>query len=104
MSSVTRVVAVGGDTHSSPVDHRPSHSSFGHVRPGVEELQERIAALVRQRQQMRTSGASRVFLERNRLRLAASQWQLSHALIEQHLPLARRADALAISSEAAAPT
>lgn len=58
----------------------------GRVGSGVEELQEWIAALVRQRQQLRTSGASQASLERNRLLLVRSQWELCHALIERHLP------------------
>jgi hypothetical protein len=85
-SSATRVVGAG-DAHSSVIDHRPFYFRRGHVGPCVEELQERIAALVRQRQQLRMSGASRALLERNRLRLARSQWELSHALIEKHLPV-----------------
>jgi hypothetical protein len=56
------------------------------VGPGVEELRELIAELVRERQQLRTSGAGRASLERNRRRLARSHWELSHALIERHAP------------------
>jgi septal ring factor EnvC (AmiA/AmiB activator) len=52
----------------------------------VEELRERIAALVARRQQLRTFGASRASLEQNRVQLARSQRELSHALIERHLP------------------
>jgi hypothetical protein len=53
---------------------------------GVEELRERIAALVARRQQLRRSGASRVSLEQNRRQLARSQSELGHALIELHGP------------------
>ena len=53
---------------------------------GVEELRERIAALVTPRQQLRRSGASRASLEENRRQLARSQSELGHALIELHLP------------------
>ena len=86
-SSASRVVGAGGDAHSSAIDQRPFYFRRGHVGPCVEELQERIAALVRQRQHLRTSGASRALLERNRLELVRRQWELCHALIEQHLPI-----------------
>jgi hypothetical protein len=52
----------------------------------VEELRERIAALVAQRQQLRAFGASRAWLEQNRLQLGCSQRDLCRALIDQHLP------------------
>lgn len=51
----------------------------------VEELQERIGHLVCERQALRIAGASRVSLERNRIRLARSQSELSRALIACHL-------------------
>jgi hypothetical protein len=54
----------------------------------VEELQDRIAALVAERQQLRTFGAGRSWLEQNRLQLGHSQRQLCYALIERHLLLA----------------
>ena len=53
---------------------------------GVEELRERIAALVARRQQLRRFGASRASLEQNRRQLARSHWELGLALIELHLP------------------
>jgi hypothetical protein len=53
---------------------------------GIEEVRERIAALVVRRQQLRRSGASRASLEQNRRQLARSQSELGHALIELHLP------------------
>ena len=56
------------------------------VATGVEELRERIAALVARRQQLRRSGASRASLEQNRRQLARSQSELGYALIELHLP------------------
>jgi hypothetical protein len=56
------------------------------VTTGVEELRERIAALVARRQQLRRSGARRASLEQNRRQLARSQSELGHALIELHLP------------------
>lgn len=51
----------------------------------VEALRERIGDLVRERQELRTGGASRASLERNRVRLARSQSELSRALIACHL-------------------
>jgi hypothetical protein len=68
--------------------HRDFHFRRGHMVHSVEELQERIAQLVSERQQLRTSGASRALLERNRVQLACSQWELGQALIERHLPAA----------------
>jgi hypothetical protein len=53
---------------------------------GVDELSERIAVLTAERQELRQAGASGEVLEENRVRLRESQWALSHALIEQHLP------------------
>jgi hypothetical protein len=55
-------------------------------RLGVEARQARVAALALARQELRTSGAEPAALERNRVELARAQWELSHALIEQHLP------------------
>jgi hypothetical protein len=86
MSSDAQVLGIGRGAHSASADHGLIHFRRGHLRPGVEELLERIAGLVRQRQQLRTSGASRESLEQNRLRLARSQWELCHALIERHSP------------------
>ncbi|MFL5922014.1 MAG: hypothetical protein ACJ75Q_10370 [Gaiellaceae bacterium] len=52
----------------------------------VEELQDRIVALVAERQRLRGFGAGRSWLEQNRLELSHSQRELSHALIERHRP------------------
>ena len=56
------------------------------ARNGIEKLSERIAALAAERQELRRAGASGEVLEENRLQLSRSQWALSQALIEQHLP------------------
>jgi hypothetical protein len=56
------------------------------LQAGVEELQDRIAALVAERQHLRAFGAGPSWLEQNRLELGHSQRELSHALIEQHRP------------------
>ena len=50
----------------------------------VDSLRERIGELVRERQELRTTGASRRSLEWNRLLLARRQSELGRALIEQH--------------------
>ena len=68
-----------------------SPAEIGPVPPGehqapVEELQTRITALQAQRQELRGFGAERSWLEQNRLELAHSQRELSHALIERHRP------------------
>jgi hypothetical protein len=52
----------------------------------VETLSEQIAALAAERQELRKAGASDEVLEENRAQLGRSQWALSHALIERHLP------------------
>ena len=52
---------------------------------GAEQLQERIAALVDHRQQLRRFGASRTLLEENRLQLARSQSELCRAFIQLHV-------------------
>ena len=52
---------------------------------GVEQLRERIVALVDRRQQLRRFGASRTLLEENRLQLARSQSELCRAFIELHV-------------------
>ena len=50
----------------------------------VEELQREVAALAAERQELRARHASAVALERNRVKLARTQWELSHALIERY--------------------
>jgi hypothetical protein len=50
----------------------------------VESLRERIGDLVRERQELRMTGASRRSLEWNRVQLARRQSELGRALIEQH--------------------
>jgi hypothetical protein len=50
----------------------------------VEELRESIERLVRERQQLRSAGASRSPLEANRLELIRAQWALAGALMERY--------------------
>ena len=54
----------------------------------VESLRERIGELVRERQELRTAGASRRSLESNRVQLVLRQSELGRALIEQHIAAA----------------
>ncbi len=56
----------------------------------VETLHARIAALVVQRQTLRAQGAGRDELERNRLQLLQTQWDLAYALIARNLPAGSR--------------
>lgn len=64
----------------------PSRFRRGHTRPSVEVLLEEIAGLTAERQQLRDRGADARRLERNRVKLARKQWELSYALIERYLP------------------
>jgi hypothetical protein len=52
----------------------------------VEQLTERLRQLVLERQSLRDRGASTAELERNRVEIVRRQWELSHALIESHIP------------------
>jgi hypothetical protein len=63
-----------------------TESATSMEKSGVEELRERIAGLIVQRQELRLSGASSTALEQNRLQLGRSQWELCHALIKRHVP------------------
>ena len=53
----------------------------------VESLSELNAALVRERQTLRASGAAEADLEQNRLAIVRCQWELSRALIDRYLPV-----------------
>ena len=55
-------------------------------RASVESLILLIAELVVERQELRSTGAGTMAIERNRLQLARAQWELGHALIDRHLP------------------
>jgi hypothetical protein len=68
-------------THLRPARFRRSRS-----RSTADLLTQRIALLVAERQQLRVRGAAPAALERNRLQIARAQWELAHALIDQHLP------------------
>ena len=47
---------------------------------------EQISDLTAERQRLRDQDAASARLERNRVKLARAQWELSHALIERYLP------------------
>jgi hypothetical protein len=50
----------------------------------IETLQSTLEALVRERQQLRSSGADRVELERNRAAIVSRQRELGAALIARY--------------------
>jgi len=54
--------------------------------PTVESLTEEIRGLVYERQTMRSVGADRDALERNRVELVQRQQELVDALIRRYLP------------------
>jgi hypothetical protein len=64
----------------------PSRFRRGHSRRTVEALSVQISGLTVERQRLRDHGADAKKLERNRVKLAKAQWELSHALIERYLP------------------
>jgi hypothetical protein len=70
---------------------RPPRFRRSPSRSSVEMLTVQIAALVSERQELRVSGAATAAIERNRVQIARAQWELAHALIEQHLPAAQTA-------------
>ena len=73
-------------------------TSLGHLRPArfrrsratasVEELSARLGDLVAERQELRARSASAKALERNRVQIARTQWELSQMLIDRYLPAA----------------
>ena len=64
----------------------PSRFRRGPSRPTVEMLLDQIDALTAERQRLREEHVGSARLERNRVKLARKQWELSHALIERYLP------------------
>jgi hypothetical protein len=62
----------------------PSRFRRGGAHRTVETLMEQISELTSERQRLRDRGASQGRLERNRIKLARGQWELSHALIERY--------------------
>jgi hypothetical protein len=54
-------------------------------RQSVDVLAGRISDLIAERQDLREAGSSAAAIERNRVQLARAQWELAHALIDEHL-------------------
>lgn len=52
----------------------------------IEQLNEEIRTLVRERQELRTRGADRDELERNRREIVSRQWRLAHAFGAVYAP------------------
>jgi hypothetical protein len=52
----------------------------------IEQLNEEIRTLVRERQDLRTRGADRTDLEDNRRRIVSCQWRLAHAYSAHYAP------------------
>ncbi len=69
----------------------PSRFRRAASRQTPETLLARLEELTAERQRLRERSASRRALERNRVRIARTQWELSHALIERYLPGQRAA-------------
>lgn len=65
---------------------RPIVSRRLPARETVESLTQRISTLTTERQALRTNSATGTALERNRVKIARAQWELSYALIERYLP------------------
>ena len=76
----TRLVARGTSLRQRPARFRRSR-----VSASAEELLARLETLVAERQELRRRSASQRVLERNRLRIARTQWELGHVLIDSHL-------------------
>jgi len=64
---------------------RTSRFRRGRSRHSVDVLAARIADLVTERQELRAAGSPAAAIERNRVQLARAQWELAHALIDEHL-------------------
>ena len=65
---------------------RPIRFRRRRTSPTVESLSDQLAALTHERQGLRARDAGSVVLEQNRVAIARTQWELSYALIERHLP------------------
>lgn len=60
-------------------------SSFDGSQSGPEQLQLRLALLACEREQLRENGGTRDLLERNRVEIGRSQYELSRELIRRYL-------------------
>jgi hypothetical protein len=52
--------------------------------PPVDEIRNSLQALVRERQDLRTTGADEASLEQNRKAIVERQWEYARALIARH--------------------
>lgn len=64
---------------------RPARFRRSRVPASAEELAARLELLVAERQALRRRSASARALERNRLQIARTQWELGHVLIDRYL-------------------
>ncbi|MDQ2983243.1 MAG: hypothetical protein M3R70_04875 [Actinomycetota bacterium] len=62
----------------------PARIRRARSRLSVEALCERHYSLVRERQELRSAGATAAALEGNRIKIVRCQWEMSHALIDRH--------------------
>jgi hypothetical protein len=69
----------------------PSRFRRGRTPHSVETLLDEISGLTVERQRLRDRGVDAVKLERNRVKLARAQWELSHALIARYRPVSHAA-------------
>lgn len=69
----------------------PSRFRRGRTHHTVEAILDEISGLTFERQRLRERGVDAARLERNRVKLARAQWELSHALIERHLSTSQAA-------------
>jgi hypothetical protein len=60
---------------------------------GSADLERRLSALVRERQELRDQDASEFVLEQNRLEIVQTQLELSQALVSEHLAVVDAASA-----------
>jgi hypothetical protein len=68
---------------SAALPSQPAPSPRGRNPLPVEALQDLLGGLLRERELLRASGATRS-LERNRREIVRLQWELSHALTERY--------------------
>jgi hypothetical protein len=66
----------------------PTRFNRARVHATPETLLDRASMLAGERQELRRRGASATALERNRIRIARTHWQLAHALLARHRPTA----------------
>jgi hypothetical protein len=82
---------VNGMTVTTLRPAAPSRFRRAAAPRNAETLLAEISTLVAERQQLRGRAATAARLERNRLRIARAQWELSYALIQRYRYDARAA-------------